>query len=142
MCINLLYDIIMDQLKFEYGVEITLKSPDDFLKIKETLTRIGVKSKKSNILYQSCCIFHKRGRYFLTHFKEMFIIDGKLDNMCDDDYRRRNTIAKLISQWGMCQISYGIDVEMTMPISEITIIPYKDKKDYQLIAKYTVGGRK
>jgi hypothetical protein len=132
----------MELLKFEHGVEITLANPDDFLKIKETLTRIGVKSKKSNILYQSVNILHKRGKYYLLHFKEFFILDGKLDNMCDDDYRRRNTITKLISQWGMCKIVFPVDVELTLPMSEITIIPYKDKKDYQLIAKYTVGGRK
>lgn len=131
----------MDQLKFAYGVEITLKSPDDFLKIKETLTRIGVKSKKNNILYQSVHILHKRGRYFLLHFKEFFLLDKKTADFCDDDFRRRNTIAKLIEQWGMCKIINASDVEICMPMSEISILPHKDKKDWQLVSKYTVGSK-
>lgn len=128
--------------KLEHGVEISLTNPDDFLKIKETLTRIGVKSKKDNTLFQSCSILHKRGIYYILHYKEFFILDGKIDNMCDDDYRRRNTITKLISQWGMCKVVNLSDVEFTVPISDLSIIPYKDKKNYQLVAKYTVGSKK
>ena len=128
--------------KFEHGVEITLNSPDDFLKIKETLTRIGVKSKRENTLFQSCHILHKRGFYYILHFLELFKIDGKEAVFDDNDERRRNTIAKLIGQWGMCKIVRLSDIEFTVPISEITIIPYKEKKNYQLVAKYTVGSKK
>jgi len=127
---------------FNYGVEITLTSPDDFLKIKETLTRIGVKSKRENILYQSCHILHKRGSYYILHFLELFKIDGKEALFDDNDERRRNTITKLLSQWGMCKIVSVSNVEFTVPVSEVTIIPYKEKKNYQLVAKYTVGGKK
>lgn len=128
--------------KIEYGVEITLVNPDDFLKIKETLTRIGVKSKKENILYQSIHILHKRGRYYLMSFKELFLLDKKQADFTDDDFRRRNTIAKLIEQWGMCKILNPADVELTTPIAEIGILPYKEKKNWELVCKYTVGGRK
>lgn len=127
--------------KFGYGVEITLKSPDDFLKIKETLTRIGIKSKRENILYQSIHILHKRGRYFLISFKELFMIDKKIADFTDDDFRRRNTIAKLISEWGMCKIVYPNDVELTTHISEIAILPYKEKKNWQLVSKYSIGSK-
>jgi len=127
---------------FNYGVEITLTSPDDFLKIKETLTRIGVKSKRENILYQSCHILHKRGSYYILHFLELFKIDGKEALFDDNDERRRNTITKLLSQWGMCKIVNVSNVEFTVPVSEVTIIPYKEKKNYQLVAKYTVGSKK
>ena len=127
---------------FEYGVEILLANPDDFLKIKETLTRIGVKSKKGDTLYQSCCIFHKRGRYFIMHYKEMFVIDNKINNLCDDDYRRRNTIAKLISQWGLCKLVNPSDIEFSSDSSQIHIIPFKDKKNWVLVPKYTVGNKR
>ena len=132
----------MEPDKFEYGVEISLKDPDDFLKIKETLTRIGIKSKKGNILYQSCHILHKRGKYYILHFKEFFILDRKEADFSDDDFRRRNSVAKLIAQWGMCKIARPNDVELTIPFSEIGILPHKDKKDWQLISKYSVGGKK
>ena len=128
--------------KFEYGVEILLETPDDFLKIKETLTRIGVKSKKGNTLYQSIHILHKRGRYFLISFKELFLMDKKVADFSDDDFRRRNTIAKLIAQWGMCKILHPVDVELVVPIVEIGILPYKEKKNWELISKYSVGGKK
>jgi len=128
--------------KFEFGVEITLESPDDFLKIKETLTRIGIKSKKENTLFQSIHILHKRGRYFLISFKELFLMDKKQADFTDDDFRRRNTIAKLVSQWGMCNIVYPVDVELTTPIAEIAILPYKEKKNWNLVSKYTVGAKR
>jgi hypothetical protein len=127
---------------FDYGVEILLDTPDDFLKIKETLSRIGIASKKNNTLFQTCCIFHKQGTYSIVHFLEMFKLDGRETNISDDDYRRRNTIAKLLSQWGLCKLVNYSDVEFTVPVSEIKIIPYKDKKDWVLVSKYTVGGKK
>jgi Bacteriophage translational regulator len=128
--------------KLNFGVEITLPTPDDFLKIKETLTRIGIKSKRENILYQSCHILHKRGRYYIMNFKELFLLDGKEADFSDDDFRRRNTIAKLLEQWGICKIVNKEDIEIVVPISEISIIPFKEKKNFQLLSKYTIGGRK
>ena len=132
----------MESGKFEYGVEVLLENPDDFLKIKETLTRIGIKSKKIKTLYQSVHILHKRGRYFLLSFKEFFLLDKKEADFSDDDFRRMNTIAKLIAQWGMCEIVFPDDIQLTLPISDIAIIPHKEKKDYILVSKYAVGGRK
>lgn len=131
-----------EEEKFKYGVEILLREPDDFLKIKETLTRIGVKSKKGNVLYQSCHVLHKRGRYFILHFLEFFLLDKKHAEFSDDDFKRRNTIAKLISQWGMCSIVYPVDIELTIPIAELGILPHKEKKNWELVSKYTVGSRK
>ena len=134
--------MIMEQQKFKYGVEISLRSPDDFLKIKETLSRIGIKSKKSDILYQSAHILHKRGKYYILHFLEFFLLDGKNAEFSDDDFRRRNTIAKLLQQWKLCSIIDKNSVELTLPISELFILPYKDKKEWKLISKYTVGSKK
>ena len=125
--------------KFSHGIEIILESPDDFLKIKETLTRIGIKSKRENILYQTCHILHKRGRYFILHFLEFFLLDNKIADFSDDDFRRRNTITKLLEQWGMCKILYPNDIELTTSVSEISILPYKEKKNWQLVSKYSVG---
>lgn len=126
----------------KYGVEITLPTPDDFLKIKETLTRIGIKSKRDNTLYQSCHILHKRGSYYIMNFKELFLLDGKEAEFTDDDFRRRNTIARLLAQWGICKIVNPNDVELVVPFSEIAVIPFKEKKNFNLVSKYTVGGRK
>jgi hypothetical protein len=131
-----------ENFEFAYGVEILLKTPDDFLKLRETLQRIGVKSKRENILYQSVHILHKRGRYFLLHFLEFFMLDGKTANFSDDDFRRRNTVAKLVSEWGLCKVKNKEILDMTVPVSELTIVPFKEKKNYQLVSKYTVGGRK
>lgn len=131
-----------EQEKLKYGVEITLPTPDDFLKIKETLTRIGIKSKRDNTLYQSCHILHKRGKYYIMNFKELFLLDGKEADFSDDDFRRRNTIAKLLEQWGICKVVDKEDIEIIVPISEIAIIPFKEKKNFQLLSKYTIGGRK
>lgn len=132
----------MTEEKLAHGIEITLPTPDDFLKIKETLTRIGIKSKRDNILYQSCHILHKRGKYYILNFKEFFLLDGKEADFSDDDFRRRNTITKLLEQWGICKVVNPEDISLLVPISEITIIPFKEKKNYQLVSKYTVGGRK
>jgi hypothetical protein len=123
----------------DHGIEITLSSPDDFLKIKETLTRIGIKSKRGNILYQSCNILHKRGFYYILHFKELFQMSNRDADFSDDDFKRRNTITKLLMQWGMCKIVRMEQVDLTVPITEIAIIPYKEKKNYQLVSKFQVG---
>jgi len=128
--------------KFAYGVEVLLPTPDSFNILRESLTRIGVASKKSKTLYQSSHVLHKRGRYFILHFLELFRLDGRTADISEDDYRRRNTIAKLVSQWGICKLVYNEDIEFTVPVSEIKIIPYKEKKDWVLVSKYTVGGRK
>ena len=125
------------------GVEVQLKSQDDFLKVRETLTRIGIASKKERKLYQSCHILHKRGRYVILSFKELFKLDGKESNFNESDLARRNTIAKLLHDWNLVQI---IDLEAikepTVPISQIKIIPYKDRENWELIAKYQVGSKK
>ena len=124
-------------------VEITLNEPDDFLKVRETLTRIGVASRKEKKIYQSCHILHKRGRYVILSFKELFKLDGKESNFNESDLARRNTIAKLLHDWNLVQI---IDLESikepTVPISQIKIIPFKDRENWELIAKYQVGSKK
>lgn len=120
------------------GVEITLNEPNDFLKVKETLTRIGVASKKDDTLYQSCHILHKKGRYVIIHFKELFKIDGKESNISEEDIGRRNTIANLLSEWGLLKI---VDPEKTKSpltsLGQIKILQHDEKKDWQLVQKYT-----
>jgi hypothetical protein len=124
----------------DLGVEIKLKTPDDFLKIKETLTRIGISSKKEQKLYQSCHILHKRGRYAIFHFKEMFSLDGKETDISDEDLGRRNTIVNLLSEWNLVDIVDEDKVENPVSqIKTIKIIPYSDKKNWILSAKYTIG---
>lgn len=121
------------------GIEVTISSPDDFLKIKETLQRIGVASKKSNTLWQSCHILHKQGKYAIMHFKELFLMDGKESDITDNDLDRRNTIAKLLQDWGLLKVVNATDIEYLAPLSQIKIIAYKDKKDWQLESKYSIG---
>lgn len=125
------------------GVQVTLKTQDDFLKVRETLTRIGVASKTDNILYQSCHILHKQGNYAIMHFKELFSLDGKPSNISDNDIARRNTISNLMEDWGLLTL---VDKEKTKtniaPISQIKIIPFKNKADWQLITKYTIGKKR
>lgn len=128
--------------KLNFGVEITLPKPDSFNILRESLTRIGIKSKRGDILYQSCHILHKRGKYYIMSFKELFLLDGRESDFSDDDFRRRNTIAKLLGTWGICKIVDASDVELLVPLSEISVIPFKDKNNYELVSKYTVGGRK
>ena len=120
-------------------LEIILAEPDDFLKIRETLSRIGVASRKEQILYQSCHILHKRGQYFITHFKELFALDGKLANIDDEDLMRRNIIAKLLSDWGLLKILQPELHENVAEMSQIKIISYKDKEDWSLVTKYNIG---
>jgi len=120
-------------------VEITLKEPDDFLKVKETLTRMGVASKDGNRLYQSCHILHKQGRYFIVHFKEMFALEGKPANIMENDYHRRNTIATLIDQWSLADLVKPIPKEDLASVKEVKIISHADKENWTLIAKYDIG---
>ena len=120
------------------GIEIKLKKEDDFLKIKETLTRIGIASKKDKTLYQSAMLLHKQGRYAIMHFKEMFELDGKESNLSDDDIGRRNLISQLLEDWGLCEILDKEDVEdYKLPISSIKIVPFKEKSEWILCQKYT-----
>ncbi len=120
-------------------LEVTLNEPDDFLKIRETLTRIGVASRKDNKLYQSCHILHKQGRYFIVHFKELFLLDGKKSNLEENDVARRNTIATLMSDWGLLQIDKATKLEPIAPLRQIKIISFKDKDDWNLCPKYNIG---
>lgn len=120
-------------------LEITLHEPDDFLKIRETLTRIGIASRKENKLYQSCHILHKQGRYFIVHFKELFLLDGKKSNLEENDILRRNTIAVLLADWGLLQIADRSQVAECAPLRQIKIIAYKDKNDWELCPKYNIG---
>ena len=124
------------------GVEVDLKSQDDFLKVRETLTRIGKNSKKEKKLYQSCHILHKRGRYVILSFKELFKLDGKESNFTESDLARRNTIAKLLHDWNLVEIKDLNQVEEPLvPISQIKIIPHKEKIQWELVAKYQVGSK-
>jgi hypothetical protein len=122
-------------------VEVTLDEKDDFLKVRETLTRIGVASKKDRILYQSCHILHKQGKYYIVHFKELFALDGKPTDITENDLSRRNAIAKLLSDWGLVTIVNGKQVEEPPPIflSQVKILSHKEKNDWELTAKYNIG---
>jgi hypothetical protein len=123
-------------------LEILLEDPENFLKIKETLSRIGVASKKDNTLYQSCHILHKQGRYFITHFKELFALDGKEADFMDDDLERRNTIAKLLQDWGLLKIIGELNEESLAPLNKIKIISFKEKNDWNLVPKYNIGKKR
>ena len=122
-------------------VEVTLNEPDDFLKVRETLTRIGVASRKDKKLYQSCHILHKQGRYFIVHFKELFLLDGKKSNLEENDIARRNTIAQLMSDWGLISIEDNTKVEPLAPMRQIKIIPFKEKTQWELCPKYNIGNK-
>tara|TARA_R110000851_G_scaffold302488_1_gene459289 strand:+ start:2938 stop:3336 length:399 start_codon:yes stop_codon:yes gene_type:complete len=130
------HDDIFDGL----GIEIELKNPEDFLKIRETLTRIGVSSRKEQKLYQSCHILHKRGKYAIMHFKEFFILDGLESDISDTDIGRRNKICKLLEEWGLVVI-LDDDIEPMVSMAQIKIIPHKDKSEWELIPKYHIGRR-
>ncbi len=120
-------------------LEVTLNEPDDFLKIRETLTRIGVASRKDNKLYQSCHILHKQGRYFIVHFKELFLLDGKKSNLEENDVARRNTIATLMSDWGLLTVENKEQLQPIAPLRQIKIISFKDKDQWELCPKYNIG---
>jgi hypothetical protein len=122
-------------------LEVTLNEPDDFLKVRETLTRIGVASRKDNKLYQSCHILHKQGRYFIVHFKELFLLDGKKSNLEENDIARRNTIATLMSDWGLITIDNKESAQPLAPLRQIKIISYRDKDQWELCPKYNIGSK-
>jgi len=126
----------------ENMVECTLKNPDDFLKVRETLTRIGVASRKDKILYQSCHILHKQGRYYIVHFKELFALDGKPTNFTDNDQARRNTIANLLSEWGLIAlVNPESSSELVVPLNQLKILSFKEKDQWDLTAKYNIGSK-
>jgi len=120
-------------------VEVSLSEPDDFLKVRETLTRIGVASRKDKKLFQSCHILHKQGRYFITHFKELFALDGKEANLTENDIERRNTIAQLLADWGLIAIINATVAEKKAPLSQIKVLSFKEKNEWDLQAKYNIG---
>jgi len=126
----------------EQMVEVTLNEPDDFLKVRETLTRIGVASRKEKKIYQSCHILHKQGRYFLVHFKELFALDGKHANLTSNDVQRRNRIAQLLVDWGLVGIVSAESIQDVAPLNQIKVLSYKDKGDWILETKYNIGGKK
>jgi hypothetical protein len=123
-------------------VEVSLTEPDDFLKVRETLTRIGVASRKEKKLYQSCHILHKQGRYYIVHFKELFALDGKKANLSLNDVQRRNRIIQLLSDWGLVGIVNAADVVDVAPLSQIKVLSYKDKNGWTLESKYNIGKKK
>jgi len=128
---------MVDLSKF---VEVVLPDQDDFLKVRETLTRIGVSSRKERVLYQSCHILHKQGKYYIVHFKELFALDGKLSTITENDIQRRNAIANLLEEWGLLKIVNYDTIENNMaPIHQIKIISFKEKDEWELVAKYNIG---
>jgi hypothetical protein len=129
--------------QFEDMIEVTLPDAETFLKIKETLTRIGIASKKEKVLYQSCHILHKQGKYAICHFKELFALDGKPTNFTEDDIARRNTIANLLAEWKLVNlVDPSRSAEPVAPVSSIKILPFKEKKEWTLNSKYTVGKKR
>lgn len=135
-----------DEILYEWSqekmIEITLNEPDDFLKIKETLTRIGIASKKQKILYQSCHILHKRGKYYIISFKEAFLLDGKQSDLTLDDVARRNRIISLLEDWNLCEVVNPQSIANQASMSSIKVVPHKEKKDWTLIPKYQLGAKK
>jgi endonuclease III len=126
----------------EQMVEVTLREPDDFLKVRETLTRIGVASRKEKKLYQSCHILHKQGRYYIVHFKELFALDGKRANLTLNDVQRRNRITRLLSDWGLVKVIQEDSIEDVSPLNQIKVISYKEKDEWSLESKYNIGKKK
>lgn len=130
-------------MSIENLVEVELAEKNDFLKVRETLTRIGVAAKNQNVLYQSCHILHKQGRYYIVHFKELFELDGKPTNISENDVARRNTIANLMEEWGLVKlVDKDKSAEPVAPLSQIKILPHKEKDEWQLVAKYNIGKKK
>ena len=123
-------------------IEVTLNEPDDFLKVRETLTRIGVASRKEKKIYQSCHILHKQGRYYIVHFKELFALDGKHANLTQNDVQRRNRIIQLLSDWGLIKISDADKVTDLAPLNQIKVLAFKEKDDWTLESKYNIGRKK
>ena len=128
---------MVDLAKF---IEVTLNEQDDFLKVRETLTRIGVSSRKEKVLYQSCHILHKQGKYYIVHFKELFALDGKPSNISENDIQRRNAIANLLEEWGLVKIlNPELMKDNIAPLHQVKIISFKEKDDWSLITKYNIG---
>lgn len=135
------FDVEIDW-KPEMMVEVVLKEPDDFLKVRETLTRIGVASRKEKKLYQSCHILHKKGKYYIVHFKELFALDGKRANITQNDLQRRNRIVQLLIDWGLITIVVETQIEDIAPLNQIKVLSYKDKGEWTLESKYNIGKKK
>jgi hypothetical protein len=130
-------------MSVENLIEVTLAEKDDFLKVRETLTRIGVAAKKEQVLYQSCHILHKQGKYYIVHFKELFALDGKPSSIIENDYARRNAIINLLQEWGLIKVVNTDKIEeLRAPLSQIKIIAFKDKNEWELVAKYNIGKKK
>ena len=123
----------------EQMLEVTIKQPDDFLKVRETLTRIGVASRKDKTLFQSCHILHKQGKYYITHFKELFALDGKNSTLTENDIQRRNTITLLLQDWSLIEVVNPSLVENKAPLSQIKVLPFKEKSEWNMVAKYNIG---
>ena len=123
-------------------IEVELKNSDDFLKVKETLTRIGIPSKREKVLYQSCHILHKQGKYYIVHFKELFALDGKPSNFSENDKARRNTIVGLLSDWGLLNIISTDKIGEKIPLNQLRILPFKEKENWVLMPKYNIGNKK
>ena len=123
-------------------VEVRLKQPDDFLKVRETLTRIGVASRSDKKLYQSCHILHKQGKYYIVHFKELFLLDGKHSDFSENDLQRRNRITKLLSDWGLVDVVTEEKINNIASVSQIKILPHKEKHEWTLVPKYSIGSKK
>ena len=123
-------------------IEVALREPDDFLKVRETLTRIGVSSRKEKKLYQSCHILHKQGKYYIVHFKELFALDGKKANLSLNDVQRRNRIVQLLGDWGLVSINSKESIADVAPLSQIKVLAYRDKGDWTLESKYNIGKKK
>lgn len=133
----------MEDIFHGVGIEIELPNPDNFLKIKETLTRIGIASRKEKKLYQSCHILHKQGRYVILHFKELFILDGKENNFTDEDKGRRNTVVNLLEEWELLKVVDGDNVQDPIaPLSHIKVLSHKEKSQWELCSKYNIGKKK
>tara|TARA_B100000212_G_scaffold110625_1_gene82296 strand:+ start:83 stop:508 length:426 start_codon:yes stop_codon:yes gene_type:complete len=135
---------ITDEVKWttESMIEVGLSEPDDFLKVRETLTRIGVASRKEKKLYQSCHILHKQGKYYIVHFKELFALDGKKANLSLNDVQRRNRIVQLLGDWGLVSINVKESIADVAPLSQIKVLAYREKNDWTLESKYNIGKKK
>ena len=126
----------------ETMIEVILKEPDDFLKVRETLTRIGVASRKEKKIYQSCHILHKQGKYYIVHFKELFLLDGKHSDFSENDMHRRNRITKLLADWGLVDVVNDEMIVEASSVSQIKILPHKEKAEWELVPKYSIGSKK
>lgn len=135
-------EMIYYDWKPESMLEVTLQEPDNFLKIRETLTRIGIASRKDRKLYQSCHILHKQGRYYIVHFKELFALDGKESNITANDVERRNTIAGLLQDWGLLKIVETTKADLKASLSQIKVVSHKEKEEWELVPKYNIGKKK